>query len=188
MTEAVPSADGYTADSGGAVTGYVTYDWFVQTIEPRIIARRKLPPTGLTIFVTQLTDVLEPNGNHCCYHGYHSVFTQSSGNGTATWTTAWASVTRRSVEVLSHEVAEWLNDPFYNNAVPAWIQPQTNVCGGSLLEVGDPVTNYSFRVKHFWLQDIALFSWFTRQSPSIGYQGRYDYLGRLAAPAANCAT
>lgn len=183
VTLSVPSTDGYTASSRGATLGYLSFSWFVQTMEPLIVAQLKIPPTELTIFVTYHTDVLEP-GSHCCYRGYHYSFTPPGASGT--WTTAWASVTKNNVEVLSHEVAEWLNDPFYTNAVPAWIEPETGACGGALLEVGDPVTNHAVRTGGFRLQDIAFFSWFTRQTPSIAFGGRYDLDGDLKAPAANC--
>lgn len=180
---AVPSSDGYTAAKTGGLYGYLTYAWFVQTIEPQILSQLRIPPSDFTIFVTQRTSVLEPGG-YCCYSGYHSVF--YAGSGAQTWTTAWASVTAKSIEPLSHEVAEWLNDPFYNNDVPAWVSPESGACGGRQLEVGDPLTNFRVRKGGFVMQDIAFFSWFARQNPSIGYQKRYDLLGMLHSPAANC--
>jgi hypothetical protein len=37
-------------------------------------------------------------------------------------------------------------------------------------------------------QDAVLFSWFARQSPSIGIKGRYSYRGdKLFAPAPPCS-
>jgi hypothetical protein len=182
----VPAADGYTSTSkSGSPFGYLNFGWFVQTMQPQIIAQLHIPPSDLTIFVTAQTNVLEPSG-YCCFRGYHAAFPVATSGGTQTWTTAWASVTRGSVEVLSHEVAEWLNDPFYNNQVPAWISPESGACGGSLLEVGDPLTKYVFKKGGFDLQDVAFYSWFTRQNPSIGFQGRYDLGAKLHGPAANC--
>ena len=182
---AVPSGDGYTAAKSGGQEGYVTYAWFVQTIEPQIISQLGIPASDFTMFVTARTSVLEPNGNYCCYLGYHSVFRDSSL--AHTWTTAWASVTPKSIEPLSHEVAEWLNDPFYNNHVPGWASPESGTYCGNLLEVGDPLTEYHFKRGGFVLQDVAFFSWFARQNPSIGYKGRYDLGGVLRAPAASCS-
>lgn len=181
VTIAVPAADGYTAAKAGGPYGYLAYSWFVQTIEPQIISQLDIPPRDLTIFITARTSVLEPEG-YCCYLGYHSSFPI---NG-STWTTAWASVTPKSIEPLSHEVAEWLNDPFYNNDLPSWVSPESGACGGDQLEVGDPVTNYRLKKGGFVMQDIAFFSWFARQSPSIGYKKRYDLQGVLKAPAQNC--
>lgn len=183
VTIDVPSGDGYTAVQTGGPYAYLAYAWFVQTIEPQILSQLRIPPSDFTIFVTARASVLEPGG-YCCYLGYHSAFAEANG----TWTTAWASVTLKNIEALSHEVAEWLNDPFYNNDVPAWVSPESGACGGRQLEVGDPVTNYRIRRGGFVLQDIAFFSWFARQNPSVGYQKRYDLGGRLRAPAANCPT
>jgi hypothetical protein len=185
VSVAVPSSDGYTKAGSSGQNGYVAYSWFVSTIEPQIIDQLKIPPTDLTIFITSRTSVLEPGG-YCCYLGYHSVFRDSSL--AHTWTTAWSSVTNKSIEYLSHEVAEWLNDPFYNNNVPAWVSPESGACGGRQLEVGDPVTLYRIKKGGFAMQDVAFFSWFARQTPSVGFQGRYDLGGKLHAPAANCPT
>jgi hypothetical protein len=38
----------------------------------------------------------------------------------------------------------------------------------------------------YHLQDAAFFSWFARQSPSLGYQGRYTYLGTFASYSTPC--
>ncbi len=57
----VPAADGYTsAGSNGQRTGYLTYAWFVQTMEPQIIQQLNIDPRTLTIFATYGTKVLEP--------------------------------------------------------------------------------------------------------------------------------
>jgi hypothetical protein len=105
--------------------------------------------------------------------------------GSSIATTAWASVDK-GVEVLSHEIGEWLDDPFYTNKVPYWINPISNACNGNLLEVGDPVTNYQFSVNGTLLQDLVYYSWFSRDRPSIGLDGQYDFMGKLTAPATTC--
>ena len=46
---------------------------------------------------------------------------------------------------LSHEVSEWLDDPFTNNAVTPWLTPTAPQYGCTrLLEVGDPVVGVWF--------------------------------------------
>ena len=72
------------------------------------------------------------------------------------------------VRTLSHEVAEWLNDPFVNNAVPGWSANEE--CGNDL-EVADPLdapAGSGVQVDGYDLQDTAFFSWFARQSRSVG--------------------
>jgi hypothetical protein len=81
QTILVPSSDGYTTTTSSGTEGYVTYAWFVQTIEPQLIQQLGIDPRTLTIFATVTTKVLEPSG-HCCYAGYHSADQM---------TTAWGS-------------------------------------------------------------------------------------------------
>jgi hypothetical protein len=182
---AVPESDGFTSTTAGFTTGYVTYGWFVQTVEPQLIAQMGIDPRSLTIVATYNTKVLEPGGA-CCYAGYHSAFALTTSYGPSIATTAWASVVVNGVETLSHEIGEWLDDPFYTNTVPSWINPINGACNGNLLEVGDPVTNYVFSVNNRELQDLAFYSWFSRDQPSLGFNGVYDLMGRLKAPAASC--
>ncbi|MBV8490782.1 MAG: hypothetical protein JO199_09670 [Candidatus Eremiobacteraeota bacterium] len=178
----VPRADGYTSRTSGSLQGRVTYAWFVQTEEKQLIGQLHIPPTTLAIFPTVDVDVLEP-GNYCCYLGYHSAIS----SGSAIWTTAWASISSTNISVLSHEVAEWLNDPFYTNRVPPWVSPESNACGGDDLEVGDPVTLFHFKVNGYEVQDEAFFSWFARVAPSKGIHEWYDLQGNLQSPAADCS-
>jgi hypothetical protein len=49
------------------------------------------------------------------------------------------------IHPLSHEVSEWLDDPFVNNAVQPWLTPTAPQYGcTSLLETGDPVVGVWF--------------------------------------------
>ncbi|HZZ65598.1 MAG TPA: hypothetical protein VFE17_08880, partial [Candidatus Baltobacteraceae bacterium] len=131
------------------------------------------------------TKVLEPSG-HCCYTGYHSSFSMTTSFGPSIATTAWASVAPNSLQILSHEVGEWLDDPFYTNAAPSWINPISHACNGSQLEVGDPVTNYQFAVNGTMLQDLMFLQWFSRATPSTAINGQYDLMGNFNAPSAPC--
>jgi hypothetical protein len=97
------------------------------------------------------------------------------------------------VYVLSHEVAEWINDPYLNNIVPAWQDPSSGTCFSNLLEVGDPVEflpGHSFEVAikgHvFHLTDVAGLSWFAHDVPSHELGGAYSYDGNLTTFSADC--
>ena len=49
------------------------------------------------------------------------------------------------IHALSHEISEWLDDPFTNNAVTPWLTPTAPQYGCTkLLEVGDPVVGVWF--------------------------------------------
>src|SRR5207249_3968848 len=88
---------------------------------------------------------------------------------------------------LSHETAEWLNDPFANNIAPAWYSPLAPQYGCSnYLEVGDPLVGVAFVVNGYHPQDEAFLPWFARQSPSTAINGQYTYLGTFSAYSPSC--
>jgi len=177
----VPPADGSIVNGEGRVT----YQWFVQTIEPQILQQVNADPTTLSLFLTENTRVLEPSG-HCCFNGYHSSFPLMGPSGPETFTTAWASVSAGSVTHMAHEVAEWMNDPFYTNVVPKWMSPVGNFCGGRKLEVGDPLAGSVYTVHGYLVEDMTFYSWFSHDVPSIGIHGHYDMRAMLTGPASVC--
>ena len=87
------------------------------------------------------------------------------------------------VHALSHEVSEWYADPFLENAVPAWSSPTAPAygCVGAL-ETGDPVVGHGFDATPvgssatYHPEDEALYSWFAREQPSRGFDGRYTFI------------
>ena len=124
------------------------------------------------------------NLGNCCAGGYHSInpagpitfqayspfdfdvsgFFVSSANDTA---------------IISHEAAEWMNDPYLVNATPAWGNTgQVVGCQGNL-EVGDPLTgSLAPRIAMpngftYNLQELAFFSWFFG-APSKGIHGWFS--------------
>ena len=97
------------------------------------------------------------------------------------------------VSVLSHEIAEWYDDPYLNNVTPYWGHTG-QVEGGcqNNLEVGDPLTHTLWPPVqmdngfNYHLQETAFFSWFYRQVPSMGVGGWYSSFGTFLAPAEPC--
>ena len=94
---------------------------------------------------------------------------------------------------MSHEVSEWASDPYVNNIVPTWDQPNGSTCYSDLLEVGDPVEAlatpwYTINVgtTAFHPSDIAGVSWFSHASPSSEQNGLYSYHGYLTSPSTLC--
>jgi|SRR5581483_3535642 len=94
------------------------------------------------------------------------------------------------VAVLSHEIGEWMNDPLLGNFVPPWggigIEPGCS----NVLEVGDPLSANIFPIGTssftYHIQELAYFSWFSRNSPSLAVNGMYSTLGSFAGPAPPC--
>ena len=188
----IPAADGHVTIIDGVPHGYVTFDYFMDVVEPSVIAQLGIKPNTLTIFPTFHTQLLEPGSNYCCYSGYHNALKVTTATGTSTFTTVWGPITgTHKIPALSHEVAEWLNDPFYTNRVPEWIQPGFTTCGGEYLEVADPATAWDFTVNTYQVQDIAEYSWFTRSKKPLGIvlatgKPGYDLMGMLKGPAKSC--
>jgi hypothetical protein len=147
-------------------------------------------------------DIPEDLPNGCCVLGYHSAETPLAGHDTQTYGfAAWDATNlfpgSEDVSVLAHELGEWLDDPYVDNLVPPWgnVGQFQGACS-AFLEVGDPLTGTnvppvtnagSGYVYH--MQELAFFSWFYRQNPSIGADGFYSNNETLGSGAGNlCAT
>ncbi len=80
-----------------------------------------------------------------------------------------------------------MNDPFVDNPAPNWYSPIAPQYGCSnILEVGDPLVGVAINVGVWHPQDEAFFSWFARQSPSLGVNGQYTYLGTFSTYSPSC--
>lgn len=106
--------------------------------------------------------------------------------------TSQSSPSSKDVTVLSHEIAEWYDDPLVNNATPLWGHiGQVDGCQGNL-EVGDPLTGSpSFEIEMpngftYHPQETAFFSWFYNQVSSLGINGSYSSGGTFTSPAELC--
>jgi hypothetical protein len=172
-----------------------------------IIQLEKLDVDALPIALTNRV-FLGTNANirKCCVVGFHTAFDAGTkGNNQLVQTFAWASWagdgifggTFTDVVALSHEISEWANDPFINNATPSWLFPGSNTACQSNLETGDPVevfANAGFPVtidgRLFHPQTEALLQWFSRKSPSDAIDGAYSYPDEtlLTSPSRQCPT
>ena len=183
----------------------VDIDYFAGQMQT-ILELENVDPTQLSIVLTKDV-VLYEGGNifECCVIGFHSAGPVLGvvGNPAQTW--AWASWLSpaddfgggfEDILPLSHEIGEWSNDPYTNNLVPAWQEPDgSGNCGGNLLEVGDPVEIFpspSFPTLVdgyvYHPQTLALLQWFSRQTPSSAIDGAYSYGDEsiLTSPSLAC--
>jgi hypothetical protein len=176
-------------------TGVVSDTWFFNAYS-RLLTNLKLDPTTLPILLSR--NVLLSTG----VAGFHSSTYSAAGNGTppvqtGIWadyadpnTVAEAPNVFRNIDILSHEVSEWLADPFIDNYVPAWQSPLpfASIFYGCTpyLETGDPLVDVAFQMNGYQLQDEAFLSWFAHQTPSIGIKGQYTYLGTFGEPSPLC--
>lgn len=150
---------------------------------------------------------LAPGGNvaQCCILGFHTAFDAGTrGDTQLVQTFAWASWVGTSifggnvadVTPISHEISEWMNDPFGNNIVPPW--QFGNGAGGCQdnLETGDPLeifANSAFPVVidgiTYHPQTEALLQWFERSPSSTAIDGAFSFPDEtlLAGPSRACA-
>lgn len=231
VTIDVPADKGTLLQSGrGVIFADIDLHWWGTRIQNLMV---KADPTHVPVYTTK--DVLlhiGPNIFNCCVIGFHgagNAATPSTSNGsghgngnqpvqTFIWATyltpgiyaranggtAWAV---QDIHPLSHEVAEWGDDPFVNNWVEPWLTPTAPQYGcTSILETGDPVVGIGFAkgtntfeqgpnpngsqsADGYWHpEDEVFLPWFMRTSPNGVSEatqtatpngGRYTFMGTL---------
>jgi hypothetical protein len=229
ITISVPAAHGTLLQTGrGVVAGDVDITWFSAQLNNIINSTSDIDPTHLPIFVTD--NVMLYTGKvptNCCVIGFHGASKvpgkgggsiNSNGNAvvqTYAWgsyvtpgffrpTTAWAL---QDIHALSHEIAEWGDDPFINNTVQPWLTPTAPQYGCTgILETGDPVVGIGFSMGTntfrqgptpigtqvadgtYHPEDEVFLPWFMRTAPNGTSQptqsvtanvGRYTLMGDL---------
>ena len=133
----------------------------------------------------------------CCVLGFHTYFFEGSVTPQPRWISLFASFISpglfgagfQDVAGLSHEISESFNDPFINNATPAWQFPgqpaNSTACQGNL-ETGDPVEvlptatiPLTLKEKHeiftFHPQTEALLQWFEMGTTSNAIDGAFSF-------------
>ncbi|GCE10791.1 hypothetical protein [Tengunoibacter tsumagoiensis] len=185
QTLTVPANAGYIKkDANNNTVGYVDVNWFNPQADSLVV--KNDAPNHLVIFSAVNIYQYSGDPNQCCIGGFHNAVLS---NGQF-FTYAYASYDQAgdvftNINGLTHEIAEWANDPYVNNETPNWYA--TNYGCSNYLEVGDPAVGKDFVLNGLNYQDEVYFSWFAHENPSQGYNGQYDYLGTLyTSPPAGC--
>jgi hypothetical protein len=227
VTINVPSNQGGLLQSGrGVVFASINITWWAAQMNN---LETSADPTHLPLYLTD--GILLHFGNdltNCCVIGFHGTgasglkkgYGKTQGNA-AVQTFAWATYIRpgiyarpdggtdwaiQDIHAISHEIAEWADDPFVNNLVEPWLTPTAPQYGCTdVLETGDPVvgigfakgTNTTFQGPNpngtqsadgfYHPEDEALLPWFMRLPPNAtgsepnqsGNGGRYTFMGDL---------
>ena len=228
VTINVPSNQGVLLQSGrGVVFADISINWWAAQIQN---LETTADPTHLPIYLTD--NVLLHIGSNvlnCCVIGFHGTRAAGYGGGSnnsngnaVVQTFAWASWVQpglyarpdggtdwalQDIHAVSHEIAEWADDPFVNNTVEPWVTPTAPQYGcTSYLETGDPVVAIGFAKGtntfeqgpnpngtqsadgYYHPEDEALLPWFMRTSPNTTSEptqtttsnvGRYTFMGTL---------
>lgn len=166
--------------STGAVYAVVDTSFFISQLNT-IAQMENLSVDTLPILLTRNV-LLAPGADvkRCCVLGFHTAFDAGQrGNTQMLQTLVWASWLDQGilgpgiadVTPMSHEISEWMNDPFGNNFVPTWQYPNASLGCQNNLETGDPLAtmpNAGFPVTidgfTYHPQNEVLLPWFTRQS------------------------
>jgi len=120
---------------------------------------------------------------NCCAGGYHGVNPTSPVTfqtyAPFDFQTNGIFLNGDDSVILSHEAAEWMDDPYDVNPTPAWGHTgQVTGCQHNL-EVGDPLTGinaspiFGKNGYTYHLQELAFYSWFYG-APSIGIHGWFS--------------
>jgi hypothetical protein len=174
-----------------------SWDQLLQSTVIPQLGRFGVGPRTLPIFVFENIAMFDSSNGACCILGYHNAYTSPTSGAMQTYavamydTTGGAFGNNQDTMVLSHEIAEWMDDPTTTNPTPSWggTGQDANSCQSNL-EVGDPLTGTIFPIAmpHFTyhVQDLAFKSWFYHEAPSIGVNGWYSLFGTFQSFAAPC--
>ena len=217
ITIDVPADKGVLFATPGTSTLILAMDetWF-QDLQLQLNSALHIPVEQLAVLLTHDT-LLYFNGdpvNGCCSASWHGYNVTGFKNGVYdVQTFVWGSwftpdivgTDLADVYALTHEIAEWANDPFELNPVPRWDFPQgpnfvypPGACSSApfgtagdqfaLIEVADPLelSTYSYPVTlsgyTYHLAEQAMVSWFTRDVPSTAIHGAYSFPDEAALP------
>jgi len=189
---AVPRGDAkvYRNPSTGVVYAIVDTDFFLSQLNT-MIQMANLSPDALAIALTSNV-FLAPQKDikKCCVLGFHTSF--DVGEMTQVkfiQTFIWASWVEQGilgpgladVTPMSHEISEWMNNPFGSNAVPAWQVPNATACQSNL-ETGDPLAlmpnaGYPVLIDVFTYhpQNQVLMQWFQHGTASDAFEGAFSF-------------
>jgi hypothetical protein len=199
VTINVPNAQAATGtiSCGNGLIGAANINWLDPFLQKTVLPSLKsqgVGPGTFPLFV--LHNFVEYVGtvSQCCVLGYHNSTSTTGGQtyGVAMYDNSkFFGSSSRDISAMSHEVGEWQNDPSTVNPTPAWGHiGQVTGCQSNL-EVGDPLSGTTFNVNlggfTYHPQELAFFSWFYRQKPSLGVNGWYSDQGTFRTPAKACS-
>jgi hypothetical protein len=185
QTLTVPAYFGYTEAGPGSRIGYVDYNWWDGQLGV-LLYRLNIQTSTLPMFVNY--NILQYSPDFT-YAGYHTAF----GNPAQVYLSAGffdqgLFTYGGDIVFLSHELGESTDDPFVDNIVPSWSNPQTGGSCSDLLEVGDPVSDlgigtYVVNGYSYHPEDLTFLPWFSGAMPSTSVNGWYTFGNNYSGPS-----
>src|SRR5262249_53318874 len=128
---------------GNGLLGAAEINWLDSRLQSTVIPALGIGPSTVPIFLLHNFVEYVSTTNNCCVLGYHNAYNVSAGvqtYGLGMYDNSGAFGGSADISVLTHEVAEWQDDPYGNNTTPAWGHiGQVSGCQTNL-EVGDPLS------------------------------------------------
>lgn len=190
--------------STGVTYAVVDTSFFVSQLNT-IIQLENLRVDALAVALTANV-LLAPHSDvkQCCVLGFHTSFdvgelTQVKFVQTFIWA-SWMDAgilgpSLADVTPMSHEISEWMNDPFGSNLVPAWQHPSGTGCQTNL-ETADPLAampNAGFPVTidgfTYHPHNQVMLQWFERNATSDAIDGAFSFPDQtlVTGPSQACA-
>jgi hypothetical protein len=196
VTVNVPVADWAegTAPCANGKLGAMEISWFENLVKNTLIPNIPNATTVFPLFLLENVVMYQGVPGNCCVLGFHDTF-MNGGKfqtfGVANYDNTGDFSGTADVSALTHEVSEWMNDPNVVNPTKPWGHiGQVSGCQANL-ETGDPLSGTiisdTINGKTYHLQELAFFSWFYHQKPSIGANGWYSSGGTFRTPAKKCS-
>ncbi len=170
VTFTVPTSDGSVQTDFGAHVVQAYVNWWDTQIQ-KLLKSHRVPTGVLPMFIASNVYLTQTPTSLCCIGGYHS-FTGTNTYGFSTYVTTPGAFAQ-DVSALTHELGEWVQDPYTNNTG----------CGG-LWETGDPLEGeanyggYPYALNGFTynLQDLVMPPYFGA-APSTSVNGWSTFQG-----------
>lgn len=195
ITVNVPLADEATGTTGcgNKLLGATDINWLDSHLQSTVIPSLGVGPNVVPIFLVHNFVEYITTTSNCCVLGYHNAYNTAAGvqtYGLSIYDNSGDFSGSSDISALTHELGEWQNDPYTNNPTPSWGNiGQVSGCQTNL-EVGDPLSGTTFTDSlngfTYHPQELAFFSWFYHQSPSLGVNGWYSDQGTFTSYAAPC--
>lgn len=143
------------------------------------------------IYYTLLSNGAANNLNNCCILGYHNALGNPGQTyALAEYDTGTLFSGTEDISVLTHELSEWIFDPYGSNPTPNWGGiGQESGCQNNL-EIGDPLTGtlfpgISMSNRTYHPQELAFFSWYYT-STTYGVNKWFSSNGSFKGNAKSC--